>query len=47
MAGGRFRTLKPSRHTETSIAVIEQFVGAKIACTETGRDVWEVEVTRA
>jgi RNA 3'-terminal phosphate cyclase (ATP) len=46
LAGGRFRTVRPSRHTETNIAVIGQFVGAKIACTETARDVWEIEVSR-
>jgi autotransporter-associated beta strand protein len=47
LAGGRFRTVRPSRHAETNIAVIEQFVGAKITSTQAARDVWEIEVTRA
>jgi RNA 3'-terminal phosphate cyclase (ATP) len=47
MAGGGFRTLQPSRHTQTNIAVIEQFVGARILCTEKGPDVWQVEVRGA
>jgi RNA 3'-terminal phosphate cyclase (ATP) len=47
LAGGRFRTVRPSRHAETNIAVIEQFIGAKITPTQAARDVWEIEVTRA
>jgi len=47
LAGGRFRTLKLSRHTETTIAVIEQFVGAKITTVEISRAVWEIGVSRA
>lgn len=46
LAGGRFRTLQPSRHTETNIAVIGQFVGAKITTVEISRDVWEIGVSR-
>ena len=46
LAGGRFRTLQPSRHTETNIAVIAQFVGAKITTVEISRDVWEIGVRR-
>jgi RNA 3'-terminal phosphate cyclase (ATP) len=45
LAGGRFRTVQPSRHTETNIAVIGQFVGAKITSAEISRDVWEIVVT--
>jgi RNA 3'-terminal phosphate cyclase (ATP) len=46
LAGGRFRTLKPSRHTETNIAVIAQFVGAKITTVEISRDTWEIGASR-
>jgi RNA 3'-terminal phosphate cyclase (ATP) len=45
LAGGRFRTVRPSRHTETNLAVIGQFVGASITSTEISRDVWEIVVT--
>jgi RNA 3'-terminal phosphate cyclase (ATP) len=47
LAGGRFRTVRPSRHTDTNTAVIGQFVGAKITAVEISRDVWEIGVSRA
>ena len=44
---GRFRTVQPSRHTQTNIAVIEQFLDTRIACVEISRDVWEIAVSQS
>jgi RNA 3'-terminal phosphate cyclase (ATP) len=43
--GGRFRTLSPSRHTTTNIAVIEQFLEVKIGLNRLDDNGWEVAVT--
>lgn len=42
---GRFRTLAPSMHTQTNIAIIKQFLDVEIECREFGRDLWEIEVS--
>jgi len=47
LAGGKFRTVRPSGHAETNLAVIRQFVDVDASCTEIGCDVWEVEVQPA
>ncbi len=43
-AGGRFRTVAPTRHTTTNVEVIEKFMAVAIAVTraEQDRDVWQV-----
>jgi RNA 3'-terminal phosphate cyclase (ATP) len=43
LGGGRFRTVRPSSHAETAIAVIRQFVPVSLTCAEVGRDAWEIE----
>ena len=40
--GGGFVTLKPSRHTSTNIAVIEQLTGIQLYCEELGHDRWRI-----
>jgi len=42
--GGRFRTVAPTRHLQTNVAVIRHFLDAPIALEELGRDRWEVIV---
>ncbi len=39
---GSFITLKPSRHTTTNIAVIEQFTAHRISCKELAADRWRI-----
>jgi RNA 3'-terminal phosphate cyclase (ATP) len=46
LAGGRFRTLAPSRHTTTNIDVIKRFCQVDIACEKIDRDVWEVRAQK-
>lgn len=46
LAGGRFRTLKPTEHTFTNIEVIQKFLHVTIACTEQPDNVWLIEATR-
>ena len=36
--GGSYVTLRPSRHTTTNIAVLQQFMATRIDCTELGPD---------
>ncbi|MCG8428869.1 MAG: RNA 3'-terminal phosphate cyclase [Chromatiales bacterium] len=43
--GGEFRTLKPSRHTLTNMAVIERFMDRCFATKELSKDRWEIELT--
>jgi RNA 3'-terminal phosphate cyclase (ATP) len=47
-AGGRFRTMAPSRHTTTNIEVIKAFLPAEIVttCIDEARGVWEVEAKK-
>ncbi len=40
--GGSFITLRPSRHTTTNIAVIEQFTGMQLCCEKIGHDRWRI-----
>ena len=46
--GGKFRTVKPSRHTMTNIEVIKAFVPVEItaACVDEATSAWEIEVRR-
>ena len=39
--GGRFRTIKPTKHTTTNIGIIRRFLDVEIIGEKTG-DVWEV-----
>lgn len=45
--GGRFTTVKPSRHARTNIEVIRRFLPVEIDCDERGEGVWQIEVTGA
>ena len=40
--GGSYVTLRPSRHTTTNIAVLQQFMATRIDCTELGPDRWAI-----
>lgn len=42
--GGRFRTLRPSRHTQTNVEVIKQFLGVGFDLRETGENRWDIEI---
>lgn len=42
--GGRFVTQKPSRHTQTNIAVIEAFTGICIDTRQIGADAWQISL---
>ena len=42
--GGRFRTLSPTRHTETNAAIIKKFIDVEIAVTECDQNQWEIEI---
>jgi len=44
--GGRFRTLPPTRHTTTNIAVIKHFLDVDIRLKACGDHQWEVEIIR-
>jgi RNA 3'-terminal phosphate cyclase (ATP) len=46
LAGGKFRTVAPTRHTMTNIDVIKQFMKVEIAVTRAESDgaVWEINV---
>ena len=41
---GRFRTVNLSRHTETNIAVVQQFLGVEFAQERTGEDAVEISI---
>lgn len=45
-AGGTFRTVKPSLHTTTQLALLELFIGAQAiaTATEESDDVWRIDV---
>ena len=49
MAGGRFRTVAPTRHTTTNIEVIQKFMDVAVSVTrvEQDRDVWEIDVRKS
>jgi RNA 3'-terminal phosphate cyclase (ATP) len=42
--GGAFRTLRPSGHTTTQLALLRRFLGVTITTTEEAEDVWRIEV---
>jgi RNA 3'-terminal phosphate cyclase (ATP) len=42
--GGSFRTLTPTLHTTTNIAVLQKFLDVEARRTELSRDVWEIEL---
>jgi RNA 3'-terminal phosphate cyclase (ATP) len=42
--GGKFRTLSPSRHTTTNIAIIKQFLEVDIRLKEIGVNQFEIEI---
>ena len=44
-AGGRFRTLPPSRHLETVVEITRQFLDVEIKLEPTDEIAWDVEVT--
>jgi len=43
-SGGLFRTVKPSGHAETHIALLHAFLGTNIAVQEVGERAWEIAV---
>jgi RNA 3'-terminal phosphate cyclase (ATP) len=49
MAGGRFRTIGPTRHTRTNIDVIQKFMGVTVSVTHVEQDqgVWEIDVRKS
>ena len=44
--GGSFRTLTPSSHTRTNMAVIQSFLDVAISATQEADDVWRIDVQR-
>ena len=40
--GGSYRTLRPSLHTETNIAVLRKFLGIAIQCKKIQEDCWDI-----
>lgn len=49
MAGGRFRTIGPTRHTRTNIDVIQKFMDVAVSVThlDPDRGVWEIDVRKS
>ena len=45
-AGGSFRTVRPTEHARTHAALVDMFLGVKIAFHEESADVWRIEVPR-
>jgi RNA 3'-terminal phosphate cyclase (ATP) len=43
-AGGAFRTLAPSSHTRTQVALLRDFLGKEVALREEASGAWRVEV---
>jgi RNA 3'-terminal phosphate cyclase (ATP) len=43
-SGGAFRTVKPSLHCTTQLALLELFIGAQATATEESDDVWRIEL---
>jgi RNA 3'-terminal phosphate cyclase (ATP) len=46
LGGGAFRTLAPSDHSRTQIALLRLFLGVEVALHEEARDDWRIEVRR-
>lgn len=44
--GGSFRTLSPSPHTRTNMAVIQQFLDVEITAAQEDAAVWRIDVRR-
>jgi len=42
--GGSYVTLRPSLHTTTNVAVLQQFMSLQIDCRELGPDRWGIEL---
>ena len=45
--GGRFRTLSPTKHTETNIHVLKRFLDVDVDVSESASDDWTIAITRA
>lgn len=43
LAGGRFRTLSPTRHTRTNVEVIRRFLDVRIAMEKIDQAAWQIE----
>ncbi len=43
---GRYRTLAPSRHTITNIAVVSEFLGLRVKTEEQAKDKWEIAIVK-
>jgi RNA 3'-terminal phosphate cyclase (ATP) len=46
LAGGRFRTVEPSRHTQTNIELIKKFLEVEVIVTMVEPKVWEIEIRK-
>ena len=42
--GGKFRTLSPTKHTQTNVEIIKKFLDVEIAMTEYDQNQWEIEI---
>ena len=40
--GGSFRTVAPSRHTQTNLDVIRRFLDVEVRCEQLSRDAWQI-----
>ena len=43
-AGGKFRTLPPTKHTVTNIEIIKKFLDIEISLNEVEQNIWEIEI---
>src|SRR5207302_578773 len=44
--GGSFRTLAPTLHTTTNLAVIRRFLDVEARTTELADDLWSIEIAK-
>ena len=42
--GGKFRTLSPTKHTQTNVEIIKKFLDVEIAMNECEQNQWEIEI---
>ena len=42
--GGKFRTLSPTKHTQTNVEIIKKFLDVEIAINECDQNQWEIEI---
>jgi RNA 3'-terminal phosphate cyclase (ATP) len=42
--GGTFKTLRPSEHTTTQMALLQEFLGVTVRATAEAEDVWRIDV---